>query len=234
MASPPETPAHPPVHALEWLAVCAGIKPVSRHLLALSEQAAVEFAARRDDLVTQYLWSEAYLRGFRTRTGDAHAGVVFVGKSAAAVARAAVAEERTMALRDRCWLHGGPRARAPAAIELGAALGYPACCTEFFARHGLRESNAQLRARALRATDGPIDWRLHNTDFAQSLISHFVCSYRCSASISLADALLDALRREHPEEATRLVGVLQATLPALVDRLDGRSPAGQTPPEPVQ
>ena len=105
---------------------------------------------------------------------------------------------------------------------------------EFFARHGLRESNAQLRARALRATDGPIDWRLHNTDFAQSLISHFVCSYRCSASISLADALLDALRREHPEEATRLVGVLQATLPALVDRLDGRSPAGQTPPEPVQ
>lgn len=216
MPSPTETKPPSPLHALEWLAVRAGVKPASRHLLTASEGPAVEVAARADGLVTSFLWSRSYLRGFRTRTATDEVGVVFVGKSSMAVARAASAEVRTMALRGwGCWLHGGPSARSDATVELGLALGYPPCCARFFARYGHRESNAALRARALQSTEGPPDWRLNNANFADALISHFVCNYRCDASVVLADTWLGVVSREHPDEATRLTRLLQTTLPTL-------------------
>jgi hypothetical protein len=89
-------------------------------------------------------------------------------------------------------------------VKMGALLGYPSCCSEFFSGcmgngsgrtrdfipHAVRDTRQYdfFNNRALRYFD-------------MSLISHFPCSLACSASRALAKERLAFLRDQYPKIA---------------------------------
>ncbi len=85
-----------------------------------------------------------------------------------------------------------------AATELGALLGYPACCVQSFARQADRADNSFNRvATAVRTSVGG-PWPVLLDDTALKLLPHFPCTYRCERSVQQARDLLAALEDEHP------------------------------------
>jgi hypothetical protein len=92
--------------------------------------------------------------------------------------------------------------------ELGALLGYPACCIAAFAAQRDRANNTANRyATGLRtASPGPWPWQLNN--LSQMLLAFFPCRYDCPRALAQANAALVELERAHP-------GALQATRAAL-------------------
>jgi hypothetical protein len=94
--------------------------------------------------------------------------------------------------------------------QLGALLGYPACCVQAFAAQGDRSDDTHTRyAIAARTSFGPGPWPALLDDTALALLPHFACTYRCERSREQAEALLEALRDEHPElrdAVTRYLG----------------------------
>jgi hypothetical protein len=155
----------------EELAVFAGQKPIFRQLLPVGELAAARRRFEAGGLVV----------------GDCHTGtiacppghrVVFVGRDAARVTAAVELESRTRL-----------------DVELGALLGYPACCTERFARATEPRDNERLIAAAVARTRGRFAPRLNQLDLG---VFHYIswspCSYDCAPSLAYADAVVQTLR----------------------------------------
>lgn len=89
-------------------------------------------------------------------------------------------------------------APSDAAGELGALLGYPACCVQAFAAQADRSDNSYNRvATAVRTSIGG-PWPVLLDDTAFKLLAHFPCTYRCERSMVQAKDLLKALADEHP------------------------------------
>ena len=93
--------------------------------------------------------------------------------------------------------------------ELGALLGYPACCVQAFAQQDDRANNSRNRYCSQARTPAaptPWPWELNNL---HTLIAPFYpCSYRCEHARTWARATLEALARHHPQ----LVDTLRARL----------------------
>jgi hypothetical protein len=113
--------------------------------------------------------------------------------------------------------------------EEGALYGFPTCCIEAFAssRPWPADAEPNLPLRAWRRTAGApfpelniLLWYLDGRRTPYYLISHFPCSFQCTASLAYARALRQLLRAERPE----LAGQLDAHLPRpilLFDRTRG-------------
>ncbi len=90
-------------------------------------------------------------------------------------------------------------APSDALTQIGAILGYPACCVQAFAAIGDRSDNSYNRVAAAARTSVGGAWPAVLDDTALKLLPHFVCTYRCERSVEQSRQLLDALSDEHPE-----------------------------------
>jgi hypothetical protein len=174
---------------LEELAFAAGLKPVLYLVLDPAEAARVR---------ARFPAAQAVSRGDRVSveplTG-ARAG------GGAAVAHLFLAAERRDAERAAAlWAEGSTRH----VRELGALMGYPACCTAAFAALSSRRNNAALvyataaRTRALAAEFHP----LLNQPVAR-LAPFTPCSFGCRRAIGWAERVLTALAPELAAGARR-------------------------------
>jgi len=87
-------------------------------------------------------------------------------------------------------------------IKTGALLGYPRCCTRFFLKNRKNCQNNDYVLCAIKDTEQH-DF-LYNRSlryFDTSLLSHFPCSFSCSASKAIAKRHLDYLQKKCPEIA---------------------------------
>lgn len=93
-------------------------------------------------------------------------------------------------------LHAGD---PPSALtEIGAMLGYPACCVRTFAQLGDRSHDSYNRVASAFRTSATGPWPAVLDDTAVKLLPHFPCTYRCERSLQQARRFLDALEDEHP------------------------------------
>jgi hypothetical protein len=90
-----------------------------------------------------------------------------------------------------------------AARELGALVGYPACCVDAFARQDDRANNSHNRyhsqARTLApdaSTQAPWPWELNNLH--TMIVPFYPCSYRCERALAWARAALAEMARVYP------------------------------------
>jgi hypothetical protein len=98
----------------------------------------------------------------------------------------------------------------------GVALGYPACCRQFFRqRNDWRVDNTYYAA--LRNTPGPA--RALANPFLRhtvhGLVPHMPCSYACPATIAYARAVREALGRQTPKLAVAVDQALTGHVLAL-------------------
>lgn len=84
--------------------------------------------------------------------------------------------------------------------EVGALLGYPACCVQAYLTQGDRSDASFNRyAIAARTSIGPGPWPRWLDDTSLKLLPHLTCTYRCERSLEQIDALIEALAVEQPE-----------------------------------
>jgi hypothetical protein len=99
---------------------------------------------------------------------------------------------------------------------LGAVLGYPRCCVDFFGRHwpaAVERHAGDLAPLTLAASPPPpFDWRcnIFARYFGDRLIHHFPCQLRCAATIELAHRYESGLRDNDPVRLDELVRRLSA------------------------
>lgn len=92
--------------------------------------------------------------------------------------------------------------RDRAVREMGDLMGYPACCVEAFAAQALRGDNLDNeRATFLRAPGAALHPLLHRLGAAR-LVSHHPCAPNCSASVSIAELVLERLGALDQEAAS--------------------------------
>lgn len=84
------------------------------------------------------------------------------------------------------------------ATQLGALLGYPACCVQAFAGQADRANNSYTRVATAYRTSIGGPWPVLLDDTALKLLPHFACTYRCERSLESARALMKALGDEQP------------------------------------
>lgn len=96
-------------------------------------------------------------------------------------------------------------ARDPRLVaEVGALMGYPACCADAFARREGQGDNLDNERRPfVEHPDAPLHPLLSRLGTLR-LVSHHLCSPSCVASADRAGALLEALRRIDPDKVTTL------------------------------
>lgn len=85
--------------------------------------------------------------------------------------------------------------------DLGALLGYPACCVAFYAREfprRIRRDDDYVLPAVSTLGPHPFVNNVAIRCFGIALLSHFPCSPSCAASRSLGEAALRALRRSAP------------------------------------
>ena len=102
--------------------------------------------------------------------------------------------------------------RLEAMREMGALLGYPACCTAAYSEQEDQGESASF-ARLLGA--GPQNHgTFPNNLFVleHQLISHFPCTLSCAQSEAVAKAALDACRKEHPDYSVDLEALLRSEI----------------------
>jgi hypothetical protein len=97
--------------------------------------------------------------------------------------------------------------------EIGALVGYPACCVEAFAQQDDRANNSRNRyhsqARTLRpdgSSQTPWPWELNNLH--TMIVPFYPCSYRCAAALAWARACLDEMARSCPAFVDELRTIL--------------------------
>ncbi len=81
--------------------------------------------------------------------------------------------------------------------EIGALLGYPACCVESFVRIRRRD-DLSLFADVLPRHAEPVPVHSLFLNGGLALVSHAPCSARCPATLELGEALLARLEQENP------------------------------------
>lgn len=82
------------------------------------------------------------------------------------------------------------------ALEVGRLLGYPACCTRFYASFEVNPHQTTFQLRPYQATTGPILPWVHPT---MRLLGHFACSLGCQVTNGTHRAILDAMAERLPE-----------------------------------
>ncbi len=101
--------------------------------------------------------------------------------------------------------------------ELGIALGYPKCCSEFFENHCKEESQKQndFTLAVLQKSDGfqfPFYTNIASRHFDICLLSHFPCSFDCSSSIALAKKHLEVIKKYSKESAETIKEMLKGAV----------------------
>lgn len=121
---------------------------------------------------------------------------LLVGHDASALSRARDVEAQLL-------LPGNTASGRTAALEMGALLGYPACCVDRFAR--IAEQNDTTLAWAL-LPGVPHPPASPLTQWLQpglALLSHAPCDLDCAASAALGARILEAVDARQPEFAAR-------------------------------
>lgn len=108
--------------------------------------------------------------------------------------------DRLMALQ-----RGDPSASL---AEIGALLGYPACCVQVFAAQVTRADNTLNRYATAARTSVGAPWPGWLDDTSLKLLPHFACTYRCESSLARAASLTAELARSQPELLVRLKSFL--------------------------
>ncbi|MEM7155592.1 MAG: hypothetical protein AAF799_22270 [Myxococcota bacterium] len=185
-----------PTLPLELAALRAGIKPVAFLTLKPSEEAAVR------DAVTDFT-VERRERGVLVEAQDQWIDDRDRGERR--VELYISADPDAAATTARLQAEGDP---SRSITELGALMGYPACCVQAFASLDDRSNNSRNRYWTAACTEhpGPWPWELNNL-FA-TLVPFFPCSYRCEAALAYARATLAEAEREQPGLTARLRHVL--------------------------
>jgi hypothetical protein len=117
-------------------------------------------------------------------------------------------------------------ARATPVREMGALMGYPACCTGAFLEQRERGDNLENERRPFRrAPAASLDPRVHRVGRFR-LVSHHLCAPDCAPSIAQATRMLGRLAEREPARA-ELVGRALAKPVLFLDyerrlELDGR------------
>lgn len=82
--------------------------------------------------------------------------------------------------------------------ELGALMGYPACCVEAFAAQDDRANNTRNRYATAARTAAGERWPFELANLSTMLIPCYPCSYTCGAALELARAVLAQMEAAHP------------------------------------
>ncbi len=82
------------------------------------------------------------------------------------------------------------------ALEIGRLLGYPACCSRFYASFPVNPHQTTFLWRPWQATTGPIGAHQHPT---LRPLGHFGCSLHCETTESVNARILEAMDRRMPE-----------------------------------
>jgi hypothetical protein len=185
--------------ARELLAVRAGLKPASRHLLRRDRADDLAERARCDGLHVRITDAAAFAARCCGEGVAEHATtLVHVGRTEESADAAAGAEQSMVAACAR-----GERVSDAQVRALGAALGYPACCIEAFLP--IRDfSTTEIRFHALQCTPDTAAALLNNVDEGRALVFHSLCRYDCADSLRSARALLTELARLDEAGAERL------------------------------
>ena len=130
-------------------------------------------------------------------------------------------------------LHGAPRvelffARDPAAArraatlqaadptrhaaELGALLGYPACCVDAFVAQRARHDNSLNRYLTAARTSAPGPWPWELNELHLRLVAFYPCRYDCPDALAIARATVAAIGDAHPALPPQLAAALTATV----------------------
>lgn len=192
---------------LELEAVRAGHKPA-----ALKENVAAADAA---GLVRAYRAMGFAADVASTHVYDAQSGSHLPGATHAivAVARDEATLERLLAAQRDLATKGSRRVE-----ELGALMGYPACCTAAFAAQADRGDNLENERQTLLRTGAePVHPLLHRLGVLR-LVSHHLCTASCEPSLRLARQQLDAVRARSAEAAERVERALGGAVLALDHR----------------
>ena len=194
-----------PVPRLELMAFEAGIKPALYLTLPRAEAEALlprfgkHFVTRVD-----YTLDHDPVRDVRARVnapeGEGTHVDLFIARDESSAARA-----REIYLDPR-----GPSAHLR---EMGAMLGYPACCVEAFAALDDRSNNSAIRyaAHARTVAAGARFEPVLNNLFAH-VLPWFPCGYGCGASVEAGRAVLARFAEEAPSDASVLQKRLQRSV----------------------
>lgn len=107
-------------------------------------------------------------------------------------------------------------------FRYGDTLGYPECCTRFYAGHngkfhdGKRAWGWNTPLEVYKNTKGKFSFYCNHIpmDHQYFLIHHYPCSYNCEKTISQANQLLKAIRKTEPGFAEKIERYLK--LPYLI------------------
>ncbi|MFO0629319.1 MAG: DUF483 domain-containing protein [Polyangiales bacterium] len=175
-----------PLPRLEALAFEAGIKP-ALYLTLPRAEAAVALARYADCAVARvdYVCEHDAVLDVRRRAnvadGDGSHVDLFIARDPRVAARAKE-------------IYATPRGPTEHVAEMGALLGYPACCVAAFAALADRSNNTAVRYEAVARTaalGAPFAPELNNL-FAH-VLPFYPCSYACPRATAHARAVLGAL-----------------------------------------
>lgn len=165
----------------EERAFAAGLKPVL-YLVVSPEDADATLEGLRSRL------GEVAVRRFDFReevaAGDVRRRGAGLARVALMVSREAAKAERAAALQQ-----DDPSRHA---AELGALMGYPACCVQAFLRQDARNDNAANRHLAARRTSAA-RWPWELNDFVDKPFPFHPCRYDCDAALGFARAVYATL-----------------------------------------
>jgi hypothetical protein len=173
------------------IALSGGLKPVAR-----LEGADVEARGWSDDVLRRVASVVQQRLPFSDVAGPPE---VFVGRDRNAVMRAIELTDRMERAEDDAeW--------QDAAAEVGVLLGYPACCSQAFAKRppSVRKSYMWLYVQSRLDHPGPVDPLLNPGP--EHVINYVPCSLGCQPTRALARRMVDLLReRSSTREFERLV-----------------------------
>ncbi|MFO0658211.1 MAG: radical SAM protein [Polyangiaceae bacterium] len=182
---------------------------VERASVGAAERAAAEFTAR------------GYVARVFSDGGNAQRSaraIAFVGRSRAAV-------DEAMAVEPNLVLPFGERDQL--VHRMGALLGYPSCCVDWFARTKDQDDATHIE-RLGSQQQGALSFEQNWVAVPIRLFSHFPCSPTCAATAKLAKATFAAIQAKSLEYATHLERALRTvSLASSADRfallVDARS-----------
>jgi len=195
--------------ALEILYVMESIKPVARQGFYESEIPEVIRFCRQNKLYIEFSQYKVVLvdaiypgqysnKGVRVKKDDPRRGMFF----------AYISKDERKAVQASC-LELKNRHK-----ELGALLGYPECCADFFQRYQqvCSKTDNNYLLPCLRNSKGRI-FPFQNNIFLQerdlSLLSHFPCSFACMESARIADRRIAVIKRYDRNLANNLIKQLK-------------------------
>lgn len=179
----------------DWTAFQIGLKPTLRMKMEPARAERMQTQLREQGIAA--VTSHSPLR-FGTQAPQT---VVYVARSVAQAEALRAAEARTLAGIEHVEAHR----------QVGALLGYPACCVEAFVERlahevpHAHEDWAAARA-ALAATRTNPSYKLNTLLWPARtlLVSFYPCRYDCDRALGYATRLLVALARRAPAETAQL------------------------------